>query len=80
MDVCRAHYVKGFAIWIGSEVIYGEFTTGYLLSVFTNFLDELRKQNALMTKGEIASGLKEKFKESVVICDSQPNLCDTFQF
>lgn len=80
MDICRAHYVKGFAIWIDKEVVYGQFDTGYLFSVFSNFLDELRNENSQMTKGEIISKLKEKFENSVTICDVQPSLCDTFQY
>lgn len=80
MDVCRAHYVKGFAIWVGKEVFYGQFDTGFLFSVFSSFLDELRNESPEMIKGEIISRIKKEYEGSVTICDKQPTLCDTFQF
>ena len=80
MHVCGVHFIKGFAIWAGSDVVYGQFNTGYSNTSFTIFLKELRDQNASMSKGEIISEFQKKYGNSVTFSSVQPSPCDTFQF
>ena len=80
MDVCRVHYVKGFQIWVGSEAICGEFITGFLLSVFASFLEELRKEDSSMSKGEVKSRFEKRFEGAIRFPDAKPSPCDVFQF